>query len=229
MSDISSCAIDFTHSLKEVEIILKWAEKYPREYDVCIKSALLFLVAKFETFLEDLVSNYIQTIEKKGLSPRHFPEIMKLHSIDNIISETFIADVRKHKPRALQTIIKLSRLCVGDDSISSIDIDKSFDYGKHGEKAIDHLFSRIGVEDVFSLCDIYELRDTLAGKNRVKINMVADINSLTNHRNSILHNDSTPNITHLQIASYEKHLIQFSKKITKVLESQLDNLVAITA
>ena len=79
---------DFNKSLSEVQIILRRAEKNQknrREYDICIKSALLFLVAKFEAFLEDLVSDYIHTIESKGLYPADLPDILKLNYADKII------------------------------------------------------------------------------------------------------------------------------------------------
>jgi len=228
MSVTFSCVEDFKESLSEVRIILARAkkfQKYPREYNICIKSALLFLVAKFEVFLEDLVFEYIQMIEHQGLSPEHFPEILKLYSLDKLVSDTFVLDVRKHRSRALQTVNKISKLCVGNEIIDSIDIDKSFNYGKHGEKEIIHLFSRIGIENIFSLCDIYEMQETVSGRTRIKINLVADINSITAHRNNILHNDITPNITHDQISLYKKHLTQFSSKIKKILNQKLEYFV----
>jgi hypothetical protein len=230
MSEVSICAEDFINSLKEVQLIINRAVKHqqnPREYEICVKSALLFLVSKFETFLEDLVQSYIHIIENKKLPPHLLPEAIKLHSLDNLVDDKFISDVRNHKPRALISITKISKLCVGDELIDNITIDKGFDYGKHGEKAIVHLFSRIGIEDIFSLCDLYELQDTLLGKTKVKINIIADINSITNHRNNILHNDLTPNVTHDQIFLYKKHLVQFSKRICNILEFKLANLAVV--
>lgn len=223
---------DFNESLSEVRIILRRAEKSQakrKEYDICIKSALLFLVAKFEAFLENLVSDYIQIIENKELCPADLPDVLKLHYADKLINDKFISELRNHKPSALRTITRLSQFCMGQEAVNSIDIDTSFDYGKHGQKAINKLFSRIGIEDIFSTCTIYEMRETLTGNTRVYIDIVGDINALTNHRNRILHTDITPSVTHQQINAYHKHLAQFSKKVGKVLELKLDCLHASVA
>jgi len=222
-----SCLDDFSNSLAEVQIILKQAEKKhenTKEYNICIKSALLFLVAKFEAFLEDLVTEYIHAIENKNLNHSSLPKVLKLHAIDKIIDEKFLSDVWNHKANAIQTIEKLAKLCVGDQKIDLIEIDKKFDYGKHGQKAINTLFSRIGVDNVFSECKIYEKQESLIGKNRIEINITADINSLTFFRNNILHDDITPSITHPQITTYKKHLLKFSKKLDKTLAAKLNGM-----
>lgn len=222
----------FNKSLSEVQIILRRAEKNQKnrkEYDICIKSALLFLVAKFEAFLEDLVSDYVQTIENKGLCPVDLPDVLKLHYADKLIDDKFVSELRNHKPGALRTIRRLSKFCVGHEAVNSIDIDTSFDYGKHGQKAINKLFSRIGIENIFSTCTIYEMREIITGRIKVNINIAGDINALTNHRNSILHADITPSVTHQQISTYQKHLMKFSRKIGKVLELKLDGLHASAA
>ena len=232
MSSSFSSIEDFNKSLSEVQIILRRAgknQKNSKEYDICIKSALLFLVAKFEAFLENLVSDYVQIIEKKGLCPADLPDVLKLQYADKLIDDKFVSELRNHKPGALRTITLLSKFCVGHEAVNSIDIDKSFDYGKHGQKAINNLFSRIGIEDIISTCTIYEMRETITGHTRVNINIAADINALTNHRNKILHTDSTPSVTHQQISTYQKHLIKFSTKIGKVLEVKLDGLHASVA
>jgi len=218
---------DFNKSLSEVRIILKRAEKSQRnrkEYDICIKSALLFLVAKFEAFLEDLISDYVQIIESKELCPVDLPEVLKLHYADKLINDKFISELRNHKPSVLRTIMRLSKFCMGQEAVNSIDIDKSFDYGKHGQKAINKLFSRIGIENILSTCTIYEMRETLTGSSRVYIDIAGDINALTNHRNNILHSDITPSVTHQQINTYHKHLMQFSRKAGKVLGLKLYGL-----
>ncbi len=220
---------DFNKSLSEVRIILRRAEKSQKnrkEYDICIKSALLFLVAKFEAFLEDLVSDYIQIIENKGLCPADLPDVLKLHYADKLINDKFISQLRNHNPSALRTITSLSKFCMGQEAVNSIDIDASFDYGKHGQKAINNLFSRIGIEDILSTCTIYEMRETLTSHSRVYIDIAGDINALTNHRNNILHADITPSVTHQQISTYHKHLMQFSRKVGNVLELKLDGLHA---
>ncbi len=105
---------------------------------------MLFLVAKFEAFFEDILQEYVQTIENRGLQPSDLPDVIKLHCADNLIDDKFISDLRNHHPSALRTIERVSKLCVGDEAIACLELDTSFDYGRHGQKAVNHSFSRIG-------------------------------------------------------------------------------------
>ena len=110
--------------------------------------------------------------------------------------------------------------------IDSVKIDNSFDYGKHGQNAILKLFSRIGIEDIFEICTIYEIEESLSAEPETAqmIDIVADINSMTHIRNNILHTDATPNLTHSQILEYKKHLVLFADKLVQVLEDSLGAL-----
>lgn len=219
---------NFLQSLLEVQLILRQARRThgnAMEYNICIKSALLFLVAKFEAFLEDVVSEYIQTIENTGLHPSDLPDVLKLHCADNLIDEKFISDLRKHRPSALRTIERVSKLCVGQEAIASLDLDKTFDYGRHGHRAVGHLFSRIGIANVFEACPIFENIQTITGRVRVAVDIQGDINALTYYRNTILHDDITPSVTHEQINNHRKHLVQFSNRLVRVLDDRLSHIV----
>ena len=63
-----------------------------------------------------------------------------------LIDEKFISDIRSHNFRVLKTLKKISVFCMEDEQINSIEIDKGFDYGKHGQKAIERLFERVGIK-----------------------------------------------------------------------------------
>ena len=147
--------------------------------------------------------------------------------MDTLINEKFISDVRKHRSRALITIQRISKLCHGEDEITSIDIDKQFDYGRHGESAITKLFSKVGITNIFETCVVYEKKETLAGAkgDLVPVNIAADINALTNIRNNILHGDATPSLTHGLIEDYKRHITMFSAMLVEKLEKEIDNLV----
>lgn len=225
-----TCIDDFNIALDELKTILYYAKRNQRNRDkylTFIKSAVILLVAKFEAFLEDSISDYIQGIENIGLKPCDFPEVLKLHSMDKLIDEKFISNVRKHRKESLKTIQRISGFCYGDDAISNISIDTQFDYGKHGESAINRLFSRVGIINIVASCIIYEKKETLAGVkgDLVPINIAADINALTNIRNNILHGDATPSLTHEQIENYKRHIMMFSTKLAEKLDNEIDNLV----
>lgn len=223
------CQDEFIAALKEVEILISVAEahqKKPIEYSIFNKACLLFLVAKFEVFLEEAVTEYIFKLEKMKLPTTHIPEIIKLHSAKHLINEQFLSSLENRKPSAIARLKELSLLWNTSHILETIKIDSSFDYGKHGQNAISKLFARIGIDDIFKECVIYETQESLSEDTMTSlpIDVATDVNSMTGIRNNILHTDATPNLTHWQILEYTKHLILFANKLVTVLDASLSNL-----
>lgn len=221
------CFEDFKVALSEVDIILSYAKRNQRHrerHSIFTKTAVILLVSKFEAFLEDSIKDYVRALENLGLKPEELPDILKLNCLDKLVSERFVSDVRKQRSRVFKTIERMIKTCYGEEEIALIDIDTSFDYGKHGEAAIKKLFSRIGIEDIFQSCQVFEAHETLArtAPLSLPINVAADINALTNIRNRILHGDATPSLTHRQVDDYRRHIIEFSSKIVDKLETEID-------
>ena len=205
-------------ALDEVEILLAAAEGHqrkPQEYAIFNKACLLFLVAKFEGFLEQTVSEYAFRLGQLRLPAGHFPDVIKLHSARYLIDDQFLAALHNLKTSAIERLKEISLFWHSEHQLDSIRIDNSFDYGKHGQSAIVRLFSRIGITDIFEDCPVYEAEESLSGEPEAlwNVDIVADINSMTYIRNNILHNDATPNLTHSQIFAYKQHLVIFGDKL----------------
>ena len=221
-----ACHDEFIAALVEVDLLVSVAEahqKTPQAYATFNKACLLFLVAKFEVFLEEAVAEYTFRLEQLRLPASNLPEVIKLHCARHLIDEHFLAALESLKPSAVDRLKQLASLWDSDHQLDSIAIDNTFDYGKHGQGAIVKLFSRIGFEDIFEACPICETEESLTGDSEAPrpVDIVADINSVTGIRNNILHNDATPNLTHSQISEYKQHLVLFAEKLVGVLDESL--------
>jgi len=230
MSNSFSCYEEFISALSEVEILLKISEKHqkkPFEYSIFNKACLLFLVAKLEVFLEEVISEYVFRIEQLELKSNQLPDIIKLSYSKYLIDKQFLSALDNLKLSSIERLKEISLLWYPEYLVNSIKIDNSFDYGKHGQSAILKLFSRIGIENIFELCPIFEREDSLSNdiENATSIDIVADINSMTGIRNNILHADATPNLTHTQIHEYKDHLLLFADKLSQVLEKSIGALI----
>jgi hypothetical protein len=229
MASSFSCHDEFISALQEVDILLSVAEdhqKKPLEYATFNKACLVFLVAKFEVFMEEIVGEYAFRIEQLELPSERFPDIIKLHCVRYLMDEQFLAALGNLKASSIERLKEISVLWHSGHKIDSIRIDKSFDYGKHGQNAIVKLFSRIGIEDIFEACPVYETEESLSGdfETPQMVDIVADINSMTGIRNNILHTDANPNLTHSQISDYKTHIVLFADKLVQVLEDSLEAL-----
>ena len=177
------CHDDFISALDEVDILLAVAEEHQRkalEYTTFNKVCLLFLVAKLEVFLEEIVAEYTFRLQQLKLPAGRFPDIIKLHSARYMIDDQFLNALDNLKLSAVERLKEISLLWHSEHQLDSIKIDNSFDYGKHGENAIVRLFSCVGIEDIFTMCPVYETEESLSGESETprRFDIVADINSI---------------------------------------------------
>lgn len=227
MASFLSCHDEFISALNEVDILLTVAEAHerkPLEYAIFNKACLLFLVAKLEVFLEEVVGEYAFRLAQLKLPSERFPDIIKLHCARYLIDGQFLAALDNLKPSSIERLKEISVLWHSGHEVDSIRIDNTFDYGKHGQNTIVKLFSRIGIKDIFEICPVCEPEESLSGESVTArtIDIAADINSMTGIRNNILHTDATPNLTHTQISEYKSHLVLFAEKLDQVLREALE-------
>jgi hypothetical protein len=85
------------------------------------------------------------------------------------------------------------------------------------------LFAQIGIEDIFAACPVLATRETTLADapDQEAIDVRADINSVTNIRNNILHSDATPNLTHGQVEKFAEHFVMFADKLVEILNARL--------
>ena len=222
MDALFACYGEFGDALSEIEVLVQIAGSYERDvnkYSIFNKSAILLLLAKFENFLEIVVLEYVSNLVQLKLYPDLLPETMKIQSTNSALSDQFFTRLRNLKPSAIKELKLIMPLWSPSSRLDSIYVDNRFDYGKHGPNEIRKLFKRIGIENIFEVCPVYEEKETLTRttKVRVKINLVADIHAMTNHRNNIIHEDRSPSLTHYQIRIYRNRLLSFAGALVKFL------------
>lgn len=224
MSFPFSCYDEFVAALDEVDILTELAnqnEINEQLFVIYIKSSLLLLSAKFEAFLENVISEFATHLENIRLNSKHLPDIIKINSANAILNDDIILSIRQLNIRQKSRLEKVSDL-FQDKLVESLTINTKFDYGKHGPREIIKLFRGIGIEDIFSECHVYNYNSLLGP---AEVDMKGPINSVTNHRNQIIHNDLKPNITLSELWNYRICLNLFAEEIIEVLNKKLRKLL----
>lgn len=220
---------DFEEAVKEVYFLIEKSSKNTEEdnknyeNNIYLKSALILLIAKFETFLEKLVSEYVEELSNKKFSSAK-TEILNLvfynitknfEKIRNDIDKTPILSLEE-KENAFK---KWQR-----KSLKRIDDIKppKFSIGKHGEKAIVKLFKDLRFEDVFSEIIIKEKISSISGVSENSIDIKNEINHFLRERNLIIHEDKSINFTYQEIEKLTRRLFKFSTQLNALLENKLN-------
>jgi len=229
-SSCFSAKDDFLSTLEEVRALLKLAASNEREvtvYATLVKASLIFLASKLEAFLEDIVAEFIDKINEQRPHVSRIPYSVKISALDCILDEGMLSKIRGHDPSAGEIFSKVAILCGIDSVVEELRIRVKFNYGKHGEDEIIKLFAQIGIDDVFEACPLVSSGESTMIEEQVhqKIDVRADINSVTNIRNNILHTDATPSLTHYQVAEFVKHFILFAEKLVEVLNCRFLQII----
>jgi hypothetical protein len=217
--------IQFKGNLNEVHELVKYAARNERNnlrYKTFNKSAILLLTSKLELFLQDVLVEFIDSINELNLTTKEIPDGIKLqHSLNQL---TLIVNNKNHFHKSSEICEKLKGISPiwGTQNIyfNSINIDFRFDYGKHGEKEIIKLFQRIGTDNIFNVITVYQYK---SGK-KVKIDIKGKLNSIVAIRNNIIHEDATPSLTHIQVREFVTLMKSFANEILNYLQKKKNNL-----
>ena len=220
----------FNVALREVIILIrrfKLEESKSRTIsNIYLKSALILLTAKFEAFLENIVAEYIAKLNEE-LIVTQLPEILKIYHTKEILEQFNNCFQRLGEQDKRDKIIKnmkdLALLWQSNLEAKPIKINNKFNYGKHGQEAINELFRRIGFENILDEFIITEKIQTIDGEEEQQIDFKAKVNELTGKRNSILHNDTSITFTKEELIFYIKYLKQFSQKLVKKLNESIEH------
>lgn len=225
VSETFSSLDEFENALEEVKILLSCAKEREEDatrYSLFNKSAILFLTSKFESFLENTIEEHSYRISQSKPLSSQIPKLVKLHISKFRIDNDFMHALRQEKETAAITLSELSQLWNDSSYIEKLNINSKFDYGKHGEAEIIRLFRRVGIENIFLSCPVYEQIESLNEEtSTIQVEIQSDVNALIGYRNYIIHNDGSPNITHEQIENYVAHLLEFAREIEKCLQKEL--------
>jgi hypothetical protein len=225
---------DFQDALKEVFLLTDLAadnQKDSFKYALFLKSSILFLATKFEAFLEDISREYVFKIEQCELSASHLPKQIILSSLATYLSDDFIAKLKRNNGNCLSELQKILPFLDHSKNVTTIDIGTKFNYGKHGQKEIERMFSRAGHENIFEKCKVYKKEESMLSEEEieVEVDVVSDINALTGIRNSIIHENKAPGLTLKQVQGYMNNLNRFTDVLSCYLNVEILKLQKISA
>ena len=197
--------LEFDEAIREIHILIDSAienETITSKYATFNKAAIVLLCGKFESFLETFLEEY-GYIHLTRSSNKTLPQAISNHIVDNIINR--LEYYKNNKLKRAPFISELVMLC-GDEEVSCSDfrIDSSFNYGKHGQKEVIRLLNCFGFEQFVNTVETTDF--------------FSRFNSLNNIRNNILHQDSTPSLTHVDVNDFLNSISEFVLKID--LEAQ---------
>ncbi len=220
----------FHIALREVIVLICRSKKEELKCraisNIYLKAALILLTSKFEAFLENVVSEYI-TLLNDSVMIEFIPEVIKIHHTKELFEkfEIYFQKIGEEDKRKIisDNMKDLALLWKNDTNAKPIQISNKFNFGKHGEKAINELFKRIGFSNILDEFVIVKKVQTLDGEEDEDIDFKAKVNELTHKRNTILHNDTSITFTKEEIIDYIKYLKQFSQKLVDKLIESIEN------
>lgn len=223
--DLLEVVNEFNQTLNEVEVLISTAEENISDnlrYSTYIKSAILLLSGKFENFLELISDTYIYQINKSNLISKKIPESIKLsHSykiIEKIKNKKSVVGSEKETRQFFNEIGAIWVL--EDQPFSNVQIECKFSYGKHGEEELIKLFSNIGINNIFDQIQVIMPNEDDPTEKNV-IDFKGTFNTLTGLRNNILHQNASPNLTHLDVLTNLNIIKTFSNELSNYLDNSL--------
>ena len=224
----------FDSALAEVDHLLshaKYSQSNRQDYLTYLKAALVLLGAKFEAFAENIIENYIDRLLVLTPKTRHISRDLRIHSTTYLLAQCMQGQPFSAKPIAISNLEAAAALWNDEGLHAALTVSNKFNYGKHGSVELRSLFQRIGIVDILKDCLISTVSaDTMLGAAPARTPITADIDSFTNIRNNIIHNDANPgNITHQQIHGYMEKLWEFGYVVDLRLENELVQISASIA
>ncbi|CAH0334561.1 hypothetical protein FVB9288_00149 [Flavobacterium sp. CECT 9288] len=193
---------DFKEAIKEIHILIENANLSISDnlkYRTFNKSSIVLLCGKFESFIECFLEEFGYYI-LNNFSNKQLEAYIKEHLIDILIKDL---DNKKNNPTKRGEILMKFVKILGNDEVlcNEFEINSKFSYGKHGQSEVTKLLKKFGFNE-------------FAASEENKI-FYQKFNSLNNIRNNILHQDSTPTLTHQDVENYLVILETFIENIHK--------------
>lgn len=134
-------------------------------------------------------------------------------------------------PVALESLNAAANMWNAESTIEKLVVNNKFNYGKHGSKELQSLFSRIGFGDIYARCLItVDTSESLTSSSANKGSVSADIDSLTNIRNNIIHTDANPAaLTRRDVLKYRNSIWEFCFQVDLMLQRALEALDVVLA
>jgi hypothetical protein len=219
--------LSFRSKIKEVIILVLFAEKIDNDHNIIVdindisekltenniiyskleisatfkKAALVLLLSKFESFVEEFVEVYAE-LQVKKCNIRTLERDLYNQLVDGVLLKLEDFKGKEHKRSEQEKyLLQLAQL-TSDENCYLFEykdyFNSKFNYGKHGEKELEKLLSRFGLKEFVKNLDS---------------SFFKTFGSLTNIRNNILHEDVTPSLTTQDIRKYIDLFNKFSDDI----------------
>lgn len=184
---------DFRSNLNEIDILMSYAranQKSVAKYKLFIKTAIVLLCSHFEVFIEAFISEHVDVL-KSCYNSGNMPQFMKDNYIDDTL-KLFKSQTAKGKnSRQLKALFKLhDSVSVKMSELSDLELNLKFSIGKHGQKEVEHLFVKFGLDSFV--------------ESQSFIKPFKLINSAIGIRNNIIHEGSAPTLTYEDLVKYKE-------------------------
>lgn len=198
----------FTDSLADVDTLLEYAKKNtrtPEKYQLFNKIAIILLITKFEVFIENFFEEHLDR-QLKSLTKDTFPEQMRYAYLESAICKMndYGQNTNKKDPLAKELSKLYQSPCENLYSLRTIAPSTNFPNGKHGQKDITRLFESHGLKKFITKTEIVPL--------------FRQINSCIGIRNSVIHQDAAPTLTHQEVQKHRKTMLEFANLLAKDVE-----------
>ena len=207
---------DFNEAIKEIHILIENANLSISDnlkYRTFNKSSIVLLCGKFESFIEGFLEEFGFYI-LNNFSNKQLETYIKEHLIDVLIKDL---DNKKNNPIKREEVLMKFVKILGNDEVlcNEFEINSKFSYGKHGQSEVIKLLKKFGFNE-------------FANSDENKI-FYEKFNSLNNIRNNILHQDSTPSLTHQDVEKYlavlEMFIENIHKEAIKIISEMKNNYI----
>lgn len=194
-------------NISEINIMLDYSKQNQtdiKKYQMFNKVAVIMLCTKVEVFLEEFMDEHSRMIIQ-GHTNTSLPTKIKDIFVETAVSNASGVKKKNDRNSFLQSLMTLLK----DDgcpisNITNIRPSTKFSCGKHGQKEIESLFKRHGLEQFIRTIDAQ--------------NYLRKMNSLFAIRNNVIHEDACPSLTHQTIEDHIENILDFVKLIEEYIK-----------
>lgn len=202
---------DFRNRLAEIDMLITYARANQRvldKYQLFNKAAIVLLCSHFEVFVEAFIADHVDAL-KTCYSSGTLPQYMKDNYINDTIKALKDLDNPSQKQRPLKALFQLhDSVSTAMTTIKDLELDMKYAFGKHGQEETGKLFKKFGFEGFVDSSDF--------------LVPFRKINSAINIRNNIIHEGSTPSLTHVDLVAFKDEFLKFANNLEQhVLSNQM--------
>ena len=202
---------DFKIRLAEIDTLIAYARANQRvldKYQLFNKTAIVLLCSHFEVFVEAFIAEHVDAL-KACYKSDALPQYMKDNYVNDTIKALKDLDKPSRKQKPLKALFRLhDSASAAMSTIRDLELDMKYSFGRHGQEETEKLFKKFGFESFVRSVDFQD--------------PFKKINSAINIRNNIIHEGSSPSLTHVGLGTYKSVFLAFADNLEQyVLANQI--------